>query len=162
MSSSTQKSVLVVCLGNICRSPMGQAVLTHVAKERGIDIHVESAGTAGYHVGDEPDERTVATCQRHGVKINSLAQQVERSHFKRFDYILASDRSNLSTLERVKPADSTAIVCLFSNWSDGLPIQDPYYGGMDGFEKCFTQCEKYSNALLDHITSSGEGSKSAL
>ncbi|KAG9055954.1 hypothetical protein FS842_000678 [Serendipita sp. 407] len=109
MSSSTQKSVLVVCLGNICRSPMGQAVLTHVAKERGIDIHVESAGTAGYHVGDEPDERTVATCQRHGVKINSLAQQVERSHFKRFDYILASDRSNLSTLERVKPADSTAI-----------------------------------------------------
>ncbi|PVF92005.1 putative LTP1-protein-tyrosine-phosphatase [Serendipita vermifera] len=130
---------------------MGEAVLAHVAKQRGIDIHVESAGTAGYHVGEEPDERTVSTCKKHKVPIDHLAQQVERSHFTKFDYILASDNANLSALERMKPAGATAEVKLFSAWSDGLPIQDPYYGGMSGFEKCFTQCEKYSNALLDVI-----------
>jgi len=139
---------------------MREAVLAHVAKERGVDIHVESAGTEDYHVGEEPHDWTVATCKKHKVPIDHLAQQVVISHFKRFDYILASDTSNLDRLQRMKPEDSTAIVSLFSAWSDKNPIKDPYYGGMEGFETCFTQCERYSHALLDEI--SGSATKSSL
>lgn len=137
---------------------MGEAVLAHIAQQRGIDIKVESAGTAGYHVGEEPDERTVDTCKKHKVKIDHTAQQVKPYHFRTFDYILASDKSNLSNLERMKPADATAEVRLFSYWDDKNVIADPYYGGQDGFDKCFTQCERYSNAFLDAITEGGSKS----
>jgi len=130
---------------------MGEAVLAHVAKERGIDIHVESAGTAGYHVGEEPDERTVATCKKYKVPIDHLAQQVRPLHFREFDYILGSDTANMNALDRVKPSDSTAEVKLWGDWDDGKPIVDPYYGGMVGFEACFEQCKRYSNAFLDAL-----------
>ncbi|KAH7104117.1 putative LTP1-protein-tyrosine-phosphatase [Auriculariales sp. MPI-PUGE-AT-0066] len=146
--------VLAVCLGNICRSPMVEAVLAHTANERGIDIEVDSAGTAGYHIGEEPDERTVATCKKHGVPIDSTARQVKREDFTTFDYILASDKNNLSNLESMKPRGSTAVVRLFGSWDDNKEIADPYYGGMNGFERCYQQCVRYSNALLDEITAS--------
>ncbi|KIM21526.1 hypothetical protein M408DRAFT_102976 [Serendipita vermifera MAFF 305830] len=164
--ATPKPSVLIVCLGNICRSPMGEAVLAHVAKERGIDIHVDSAGTAGYHVDDIPDERTTATCEKHKVPIEHKAQQVVESHFTEFDYILASDNANLTALNQIKdklsnqPDKPTAQVKLFSSWDDGKPIQDPYYGGMDGFETCFAQCERYSHAFLDAII--GDRNKSSL
>ncbi|KAI6162068.1 phosphotyrosine protein phosphatase I superfamily [Pisolithus thermaeus] len=80
-------SVLIVCLGNICRSPMGEAVLKHEAEKRGIAINVDSAGTGAYHVGEPPDERTVATCREHNIPVNHLARQVEQSDFKDFQYI---------------------------------------------------------------------------
>jgi len=144
-------SALVVCLGNICRSPMGEAVLKHVAKERGIDILIESAGTAGYHVGEEPDERTIAVCKKHGVPINHEARQVSAEDFRKFTHILASDEANLRALERMKPSDATAEVRLWGSYVDNKPIADPYYGGMDGFEQVYKQCVQYSNAFLDDV-----------
>ncbi|KZT37408.1 LMWPc-domain-containing protein [Sistotremastrum suecicum HHB10207 ss-3] len=149
-------SVLIVCLGNICRSPMGEAVLKEVAKQRGLDVSVQSAGTAGYHVGEEPDERlvrylnrTVATCKKHNIPINHEAQQVGREDFRTFDYILGSDANNVRDLERLKPKDAKATVALWGSFDDGRPIADPYYGGIDGFERCYQQCVRYSNAFLD-------------
>ncbi|EIN14089.1 phosphotyrosine protein phosphatase [Punctularia strigosozonata HHB-11173 SS5] len=144
-------SVLVVCLGNICRSPMGEAVLRHVAKERGIDITVDSAGTAAYHAGEDPDERTVQTCRKHKVPISHSARQVEPEDFRRFTHILASDESNLQNLLRMKPGHATADVKLWGSYDDGKPIADPYYGGMNGFEQVFQQCIRYSNAFLDQF-----------
>lgn len=130
---------------------MGEAVLKHVAKERGVDIHIESAGTAGYHVGDEPDERTVATCKKHGVPIDHEAQQVSRQDFTRFTHILASDEANLRALENIKPRNATAEVRLWGSYLDGKAIPDPYYGGINGFEQVYQQCVKYSNAFLDEV-----------
>ncbi|KAL4266582.1 low molecular weight phosphotyrosine protein phosphatase family protein [Pleurotus pulmonarius] len=131
--------VLVVCLGNICRSPMGEAVLADVAVKRGIDIEVASAGTAGYHVGEEPDERTVATCKKHGVPISHEAQQVSTSDFTK---------------------SATAEVRLWGSYLDNKPIPDPYYGGIRGFENVYDQCTRLSNAFLDEVT--GNSAKSAL
>ncbi|GJJ09540.1 hypothetical protein Clacol_003763 [Clathrus columnatus] len=144
-------SVLIVCLGNICRSPMGEAVLAHVAKQRNLDVIVDSAGTAGYHVGEEPDERTVATCENHDIPISHKARQVKPQDFRNFTHILASDTMNLSNLNRIKPANATAIVRLWGDYDDEKPIEDPYYGGIDGFERIYQQCLKYSNAFLDQI-----------
>ncbi|KAG2138602.1 phosphotyrosine protein phosphatase [Suillus bovinus] len=142
-------SVLVVCLGNICRSPMGEAVLRNEALKRGItDIHIDSAGTAAAHIGEDPDER------RKGVPISHSARQVRASDFTSFDYILAADVSNLRALERHvgHKEGSKATVRLWGSYlSDNKAIQDPYYGGLDGFTKVYEQCVKLSNAFLDEV-----------
>ncbi|KIJ68605.1 hypothetical protein HYDPIDRAFT_173284 [Hydnomerulius pinastri MD-312] len=144
-------TVLIVCLGNICRSPMGEAVLKHEAARRGIDIEVDSAGTGAYHIGEDPDDRTVSTCKKHKIPISHSARQAKESDFSKFQYILAADGSNLRNLEAKKPRGSSAVVCLWGSYLDNQPIGDPYYGGIDGFEHCFEQCTKLSNAFLDEV-----------
>lgn len=144
--------VLVVCLGNICRSPMGEAVLRRVAEERGIQIEVDSCGTAGYHAGDDPDNRTLSTCMKHDTPIHHRARQIKSSDFMTFTHILASDQSNLGRLRDFQPKNSTAQVRLWGSYLDGEPIPDPYYGGIDGFEKVYQQCNALSVAFLDQVT----------
>ncbi|KAI0639818.1 phosphotyrosine protein phosphatase [Trametes polyzona] len=144
-------SVLVVCLGNICRSPIGEAVLKHVAKERGIDLTVDSAGTSNYHIGEDPDDRSVAICRKFGVPIKHAARQVQADDFRRFTHILAADEANLRNLNRVRPRDATAEVRLWGAYLDNEPIADPYYGGMKDFEEVYHQCVKLSNAFLDEV-----------
>ncbi|KAG2146261.1 phosphotyrosine protein phosphatase [Suillus clintonianus] len=148
-------SVLVVCLGNICRSPMGEAVLRNEALKRGItDIHVDSAGTAAAHLGEDPDDRTIAVCNTNKVPISHSARQVRASDFTSFDYILAADGSNLRALERQvsQSEGSKAAVKLWGSYlPDNKPIPDPYYGGQDGFTKVYEQCVKLSNAFLDEV-----------
>ncbi|GAA5898537.1 hypothetical protein JCM8208_004691 [Rhodotorula glutinis] len=141
-------SVLFVCLGNICRSPLAEAVFANLAKQRGYYIEVDSAGTAGYHVGEEPDERSVETCKKHGVPINSLCRQLEKTDFTRFDYIVGMDSMNMRNIEKAKPKNSTAKIALFGDFGDGKVIEDPYYGGPGGFEKTYQQCLRYSEGLL--------------
>ncbi|KAF8973543.1 low molecular weight phosphotyrosine protein phosphatase [Flammula alnicola] len=159
MSSSSpppQIKALVVCLGNICRSPMGEAVLKDISTKRGLEIHVDSCGTAGYHVGDEPDERTVAVCRKYNVHIDSFARQVSTSDFVRFTHILASDENNLRHLHSIKPANATAEVRLWGSYLDNKPIPDPYYGGPGGFEKVYQQCVRLSHAFLDEVAGKTE------
>lgn len=141
---------------------MGEAVLAHVVKERGLDMKVDSAGTAGYHVSEEPDERSTETCRKHGVPISHEARQVSAEDFRTFTHILAADKSNLANLERIKPKDTTAVVRLWGSYDDGKSIDDPYYGGIDGFEKCYRQCVRYSNAFLDQVVGKEEHKTSAL
>ncbi|KAH9897989.1 phosphotyrosine protein phosphatase [Cubamyces lactineus] len=148
---SEKLSVLVVCLGNICRSPVGEAVLRHVAQERGIDITVDSAGTSNYHIGEDPDDRSIAICRKFKVPIKHSARQVQADDFRRFTHILAADEANLRNLNRVKPRDAKAEVRLWGSYLDNAPIPDPYYGGMDGFEEVYHQCVKLSNAFLDEV-----------
>ncbi|KAI0316619.1 phosphotyrosine protein phosphatase I superfamily [Amylostereum chailletii] len=144
-------SVLVVCLGNICRSPIGEAVLKHVAAERGIELTVDSAGTAGYHVGEEPDERATATCRKFKVPMSHEARQVTKEDFHQFTYILAADESNLRNLMNIKPRDATAEVKLWGAYLDNKPIDDPYYGGIKNFEACYHHCVKLSDAFLNTL-----------
>ncbi|KAE9408242.1 phosphotyrosine protein phosphatase [Gymnopus androsaceus JB14] len=143
--------VLIVCLGNICRSPMGESVLRDVALKRGVSIVVDSCGTAAYHAGEDPDGRTVSTCKKHNVPINHSARQIQTSDFTEFTHILAADESNLRNLERIKPKNTTAEVQLWGSYLDNKPIPDPYYGGMNGFEEVYQQCIALSNSFLDKV-----------
>ncbi|KIM85126.1 hypothetical protein PILCRDRAFT_817107 [Piloderma croceum F 1598] len=154
-------SVLIVCLGNICRSPMGEAVLKDVASKRKIEISVDSCGTSAYHLRESPDPRTVSTCVKHNVPINHRARQINSSDFTKFAYILAADESNLRHLQGLErrlreqessDANNTAEVKLWGSYLPGnRPIADPYYDSEDGFEACYEQCLKLSNAFLDEV-----------
>ncbi|KAL1920566.1 uncharacterized protein VTP21DRAFT_943 [Calcarisporiella thermophila] len=148
-----KSSVLFVCLGNICRSPMAEAVFAHIVNSNGLaeQFEIDSAGTAGYHVGSTPDERSVATCVKHGVKVNHRARQVSKQDFDKFDYILCMDESNLRDLMDMRPKNSKAKVHLFGSYDPQGKriIQDPYYGGMSGFEVNFQQVSRCSLAFLE-------------
>ncbi|KAF8917685.1 phosphotyrosine protein phosphatase [Mucidula mucida] len=148
-------SVLIVCLGNICRSPMGEAVLSHVAKARGHDITVDSCGTGAYHTGEDPDDRKSQQAHswlvQHKVPISHAARKVQKSDFTDFTHILAADQNNLRDLQRMAPSNATAEIKLWGEYHDNKPIQDPYYGGINGFERVYQQCVKLSHAFLDDV-----------
>jgi len=143
MSDSRQDKIriLMVCLGNICRSPTAEAMLRRKAHEAGLDdrVEVDSAGTSDYHVDSPPDRRAVAHGERRGLRLQQLrGRQVERADFDRFDWILAMDEDNLADLKRVRPAGSRARVALllsFAPEAGAREVPDPYHGGADGFER---------------------------
>ncbi|KNC77601.1 low molecular weight phosphotyrosine protein phosphatase, partial [Sphaeroforma arctica JP610] len=127
------KSVLFCCLGNICRSPMAEAVFISVLKEQGLrdQWKVDSAGTAGYHIGSKPDSRSAACCKSHGVPVDSRARQVTVQDFSDFDFVLCMDTSNLDDLQRLakKNKNAAATISLFGSYDpEGESIiEDPYY-----------------------------------
>lgn len=131
--------VLLVCLGNICRSPMAEGILS--AKLEGLGrlgrYHIESAGTGGWHAGERPDPRTLAVLHRHGADCRSRARQVEPADFEHFDWILAMDRSNLRDLQRVCPPSRRDHLFLALEPAGGTDVPDPYYGGPEGFEQVY-------------------------
>lgn len=140
------KSVLFVCLGNICRSPSAEAVMTKLSKNQGLHINFDSAGTANYHIGSSPDERAVAVGKSLDYDLSTLrARQVRQDDFYEFDMIFAMDHSNLNNLKKIMPADATAQVIMF----DELAVADPYYGDMSDFQAMFTHIEQVSHRWLD-------------
>ncbi|KAI0134002.1 phosphotyrosine protein phosphatase I superfamily [Xylariales sp. AK1849] len=152
-------SVLFVCLGNICRSTMAEGVFRSLAKQEAYEGKlgtIDSCGTGAYHAGDDPDDRTVATLESHGITdYTHAARKVRSSDFEDFDYIFAMDRSNLSDLHRWKKSPtSKAKVVLFGEYSGNTKpeiVQDPYYGGKDGFEKAYTQVMRFSKNFLNEV-----------
>ncbi|MFZ1686502.1 MAG: low molecular weight protein-tyrosine-phosphatase [Flavobacteriales bacterium] len=148
--------ILMVCLGNICRSPMAEGVLRHLAQQRGIHIEVDSAGTADYHVGDAPDKRARTATQRKGISIEHLrGRQVEMADFARFDLLLAMDKSNHSDLLQLAPDDASKekvkLMMAFANKTSTGEVPDPYYGPDEGFDETFALLENACNGLLDAI-----------
>ncbi|KAI9218649.1 phosphotyrosine protein phosphatase I superfamily [Blastocladiella britannica] len=149
-------AVLFVCLGNICRSPMCEAVFAHTVREHGLEDHfttIDSAGTSAYHIGSTPDERSVETCLANGVPVRHTARQVTKADFANFDYIFCMDRSNLSDLNRMRPKSAKAVVRLFGELDPKgeTIIEDPYYGGLDGFQHNFEQSKRCSLAFLKEL-----------
>jgi protein-tyrosine phosphatase len=148
--------ILTVCLGNICRSPMAEGILRHLAAERGMDITTDSAGTSDYHVGEEPDKRAQAAMRRQGIDIADLrARQFVAQDYHAFDIILAMDASNLANMHRLAP-DGTlarkAVLMMDHASSHALrEVPDPYYGGDDGFDQVYHMLVEACNALLDDI-----------
>jgi protein-tyrosine phosphatase len=150
--------VLFVCLGNICRSPTAEGVLRAIAAREftGLELQVDSAGTADYHVGEPPDRRTVAAARRRGYNLSALrARQVRAEDFSRFDYVLAMDRANLAELERQRRGSARADLRLFLEFSPdcgSAEVPDPYYGGIEDFERVLDLCEGGARGLLQRLT----------
>ena len=150
-------SVLVVCTGNICRSPTGEGVLRHLAEKRGLGdrVRVASAGTHDYHVGDAPDSRTLKHAAKRGYDFSAQrAAQVGMQDFSEFDYILAMDRGHLRILHGLQPAGSKAKLGLFlessGKWK-GEDVPDPYYGGVEDFERVLDMVEEAAERWLDRF-----------
>jgi len=151
-----KKRVLFVCLGNICRSPMGEGLFLHLLVERNLSdkYEVDSAGTANYHVGERPDNRMLRTAEEHGVYLPSKARHTVSSDFKDFDVILAMDQSNYDDLNQIKPNDATADLLKMRDFDEedkGGDVPDPYFGGADGFEEVFQILKRSCNNLIDFL-----------
>lgn len=128
------KSVLFVCLGNICRSPSAEAVMTKLAHTHGLNIRFDSAGTANYHTGKAPDTRAIQVGRSLGFDLSPLrARQVSLQDFYDFEVIFAMDADNLANLQKIAPPDATATLMMF----DDIPVADPYYGDIKDFEQMF-------------------------
>ena len=148
-------SVLFVCLGNICRSPLAEAALRAEAQRLRLDLIVDSAGTGNWHAGEPPDERAQRTALRNGVDISALrARQVTRTDFRRFTHIVALDRDNLAALERLRPADGTAELLLLLDAVEGRrgeAVADPYFGDATGFDATWADAVAGAKGLADRI-----------
>ena len=151
--------VCFVCLGNICRSPTAEAIMTRLVGEAGLagSIEVDSAGTGGWHVGDPPDERAQAEARRRGIEMTSRARQLHVGDLTFFDLVVAMDRRNVGDIQdlAVEPAHRDKVVLLrsFDPASgsadpDDLDVPDPYYGGPDGFADVFDLVEAACRGLL--------------
>lgn len=152
-----QVSILFVCLGNICRSPMAEGVFRSLASTHPLIKNIDSCGTGAYHAGESPDPRTMRVLQSHGIKNYRHAARKVRSpqDFEEFDYILAMDGMNLEDLRGlVRRAglgeEVEGKVRLFGEFGGRgeEEVGDPYYGGGKGFEVAFEQVERFSRGLL--------------
>jgi len=141
--------LLFVCTGNICRSPTAEGVVKHLARANGIALHVESAGTHDYHVGEPPDERAQHHAARRGYDLSALrARQIGQRDFEEYDLILAMDRGHLRILRRMCPAAHHAKLRLFI---EGRDVPDPYYGGPQDFERVLDMIEDAARGLLGYL-----------
>ena len=154
LPTSSKRSVLFVCLGNVCRSPAAEGVMHHVVEHRGLghQVFVDSAGTISYHAGEGADRRMRAAALRRGYDLTSRSRPITVDDAERFDLILAMDRSNhADILDHLdgRPAN----VRLFSEFLDDGPIDvpDPYYGGEQGFEQVLDLIEQACPRILDHL-----------
>jgi len=150
--------VCFVCLGNICRSPLAHGVFENLLKNQGLEdiIQVSSAGTGHWHVGNPPDRRMQATAEKHGISMDTLAEQFLPSDFKRFDLVLAMDESNMAVLEsysaKHKADGKLRLFRSFDPESNGdLDVPDPYYGGDNGFELVYQMVHRTCPEILKFL-----------
>lgn len=169
LKTCAPSSVLLVCLGNICRSPTAEEVLRQKAAVEGMSLTVDSAGTGDWHIGKHPDDRAIAHAKAYGYSIHKLvARQVQPDDFYQFDLILAMDKQNLADLQKIRDkllaeqsaqegdvddhSSQLATLTLFSEQDPrhaGEDVPDPYYGGEEAFERCIAHIESGANAWIE-------------
>lgn len=150
-------SILMICMGNICRSPTAEGVFRHLAEKAGAldKLAIDSAGTHDYHVGKAPDDRAQEAARRRGYDLSGLrARQVSDRDFIEYDYILAMDQENMASLKRRCPPEHRHKVRLYLSFSarfSNQEVPDPYYGGRQGFDQVLDMVEDAAQGLLDEL-----------
>lgn len=150
-------SILFVCLGNICRSPLAEGALRAEAQRLNLDLIVDSAGTGNWHAGEPPDARAVTVAARNGVDISALrARQVRPADFRRFTHVIALDHDNLADLKRLAPADAAAELSLLLDHvpgREGQAVADPWFGDAAGFDVTWAEVTAAAQGLAERFSS---------
>ncbi|MBS1167462.1 MAG: protein tyrosine phosphatase [Proteobacteria bacterium] len=154
------RSILFICLGNICRSPTAEGLMLNHVAAAGLShlTRVDSAGIGGWHTGDPPDRRAIAAARKKGVDLTPLrARQVQKADFSNFDLIVGMDRQNVADLRRLAPAGSTARIGLCLEEAHGLAreVPDPYYEDEQAFDDVFDLCDRAVRAFVEKLRSKG-------
>jgi protein-tyrosine phosphatase len=155
MNYENVKNVLFVCMGNICRSPSAEAVFRHKAKEQGLELYIDSAGTIGSHAREKPDHRAQKVGLARGYSFDKIkARKVTVEDFDKFDIILAMDDHNVKELNKVAPSHLTGKIKLFLDFAanyEETEVPDPYYGGAKGFQFVLDLVEDASDGLINEL-----------
>lgn len=148
--------ILMVCLGNICRSPMADGLLRKKVEDHNLDVIVDSAGTAAWHVGKAPDERMRATAKKNNFPIEELrARQFSVTDFDEFDRIYVMDKSNYSNVAKLarneEDMQKVSLILNLSHPGKDLEVPDPYYGGDEGFQEVFEMLDEVTDIILKEL-----------
>lgn len=149
--------VLFVCLGNICRSPLGAAILKKKVKDKGLDswVEVDSCGTSNYHIGDNADRRTIANAKKHGVPVEHCARQLETKDLDTFDFIFAMDKSNYQNIVRLSNGHAHTqkirMMREFDPLEKGGEVPDPYHGGEEDFQEVFDILDRSTDSFIEYL-----------
>lgn len=158
MSSENKLKVLMVCLGNICRSPLADGLLRKKVTENKLNVFVDSCGTSGHHVGELPDERMMKTAMNYGYDLSDLrSRQFVKSDFNDFDIIYVMDASNYNNVIKLATTDEDkSKVKMFLNElkpNSNMAVPDPYYGGNQGFQDVFDLVDKTTDVIIQKLKS---------
>jgi protein-tyrosine phosphatase len=149
--------VLFVCLGNICRSPLGAAILKDKIRRNGMDawVEVDSCGTSNYHIGDGPDPRTLASASKHGVPMDHCARQLTPGDLQHFDFIFAMDKSNFQNILRLangkKVTQKIKLMREFDPLSKGAEVPDPYHGTEKDFQEVYDILDRSTSKFVEYL-----------
>lgn len=148
--------ILMVCLGNICRSPLAEGILRKKAEEHSLKLEIDSAGTSNFHIGENPDKRTIENAKKNGIDVSTLiARQFKQDDFEKFDIIYTMDNSNYENVIMLAKNDlqknkvRMILNELYPN--SNIPIPDPYFGGEEGFQYVFELLDAACNKIIEKI-----------
>jgi protein-tyrosine phosphatase len=149
--------LLMVCLGNICRSPLAEGIMKAKAKKYNMELYVDSAGTAAYHIGNKPDPRSQEIALKNSIDLNDQrARQFKKEDFGRFDKIFAMDQNNYSDIVALandsKDIEKVDLILNYAFPGENRSVPDPYYGGSDGFEKVYNMLDKACEIVAKKIS----------
>ena len=155
--------ILFVCLGNICRSPLAEAIFNHKIKELGLDndFSSQSCGTANYHIGDVPDIRTIRNAFKNGIHIDHFGRQLSSEDLDSFDFILAMDQSNLGNIKRLGNADlnlhKISLMRSHDSFGRNEDVPDPYYGNEKDFQEVFDILNRSIDSFISSFKTDEKG-----
>ena len=150
--------ILFVCLGNICRSPLAEAIFKDKVKRKNLDgtFEIDSCGTSNYHIGDIPDARTFAIARKHGISMDHIVRQLTLEDLEEYDYILAMDRNNFQNILRLSDnavhKEKIFMMREFDSIDKGKEVPDPYYGNEREFQDVFDMLTRCSDNFLDWLS----------
>ncbi len=148
--------ILMVCLGNICRSPLAEGILRKKAEEHALELFIDSAGTSNFHIGENPDKRTIKNALKNGVDVSMLvARQFKAKDFEEFDIIYTMDHSNYSNVIALAKNDAhinkVRMILNELHPNKNMPVPDPYFGGEEGFQHVFELLDKACEKIIEKI-----------
>lgn len=154
----TMTKILFVCLGNICRSPLAEAIFKHKIQRLGLagEFEAHSSGTSDYHIGEPPDERTLRNARKNGVIIDHAGCQLRASDLDEYDYIFAMDTRNHDAILRLSNGENhkarIGLIRDFDSVAKGSDVPDPYFGGEKGFQEVFEMLDRSIENLIATLT----------